>query len=49
MELPGKRKQGWAKRRFINAVREDVTVVEVTEDDAEDRTDWRWKIRCGDH
>ena len=41
MELPGKRKQGWAKRRFINAVREYMTVVEVAQDDAEDRTDWR--------
>ena len=25
-----------------------MAVVEVTEDDAEDRIKWRWKIRCGD-
>ena len=31
------------------AVREDMAVVEVTEEDAEDRTTWRWKIHCGDH
>ena len=29
-------------------VKEDMAEVEVTEDDAEDRTKWRWKIRCGD-
>ena len=23
-------------------------MVEVTEEDAEARTEWRWKIRCGD-
>ena len=28
---------------------EDVAEAEVTEKDAEDRTEWRWKIRCGDH
>ena len=48
MELPGKRKQKRQKRRFIDAVKEDMAVVQVTEEDAEDRTKWRWKIRCGD-
>ena len=48
MELPGKRKRGSPKRRFMDAVREDMTVVEVTEEDAEDRTEWRWRIHCGD-
>ena len=38
MELPGKRKQKRQKRRFIDAVKEDMTVVQVTEEDAEDRT-----------
>ena len=38
MELPGKRKRGTPKRRFMDAVREDMAVVEVTEKDAEDRT-----------
>ena len=27
--------------------KEDMVVVEVTEEDTEDRTEWRWKIRCG--
>ena len=25
-----------------------MAVVEVTEEDAEDRTEWRWKIQCSD-
>ena len=48
MELPGKRKQGRPKRRYMDAVRKDMAVVEVTEEDAKDKTEWRWKIRCGD-
>ena len=32
MDLPGKRKLGRPKRRFVNAVREDLAVDEVTED-----------------
>ncbi|KAF7663896.1 hypothetical protein LDENG_00196870 [Lucifuga dentata] len=37
MELPGKKKRGRLKRRFIFAVREDMQVVGVTEDKE------RWK------
>ena len=48
MELPRKRKRGRPKRRFMDVVKEDMTEVEVTEEDAEDRSNWRWKIRCGD-
>ena len=48
VELPRRRKRGRNKRRFMDAVREDKTVVEVTEEDAEDRNSWRRKIRCGD-
>ena len=44
MDLPGKRKQGRPKRRFTDAVREDMSVVEVTEEDAEVRSKRRWKI-----
>ena len=29
-------------------LRDDMAVVEVMEEDAEDRTEWRWKICCGD-
>ena len=48
MELPGKMKRARPKRRFMDAVREDTTAVEVTEEDAEERTEWRRRIRCGD-
>ena len=45
MELSGKKKRGRPKRRFMDATREDMSLVEVTEEDAEDRIKWRWKIR----
>ena len=48
MELPGKRKWGRPKRRFMDVVKEDMAEAEVTEEDSEDRRNWRWKIRCGD-
>ena len=32
------------KRWFMDAMREDTAEVEVTEEDAEVRTQWRWKI-----
>ena len=41
MELPGTMKRGRLKRRFKDAVREDMAVVEVTEQDAEDGINWR--------
>ena len=43
-----KEKRGRHKRRCMDAMREDMEVVEVTEEDAEDMTELRWKIRCGD-
>ena len=49
MELPGKKtKRGRPKRRFMDAVKEDMAEVEVTEEDTVDRINWRRKIRCGD-
>ena len=36
------------KTRFADAVRNDITAVKVTEEHAEERAEWRWKIRCGD-
>ena len=48
MELPGKRKRGRPKRRFMDVVKEDMAEVEVTVQDTEDRNSWIWKIRCGD-
>ena len=38
MELPGKRQRRRPKRRYMDAVTEDMAVVEVTEEDADDRT-----------
>ena len=35
VELPGKRKRGRPKRRFMDVVKEDMAEVEVTEEDAE--------------
>ena len=40
MELPG-------KRRFLDAVKEDMQEVGVKETDVEDRKMWRMMIRCG--
>ena len=48
MELPGNRKRGRPKRRFMDVVKEDMAEVEVTEEDTVDRNNWRRKIRCGD-
>ena len=48
MELPGKRKRGRPKRRFMDVVKEDMAEIEVTEEDTVDRRNWRKKIRCGD-
>ena len=41
MELPGKRKRGRPKMRFMDAVKEDMGEVEVTEEDTEGRNNWR--------
>ena len=38
VELPGKRKRGKPKRRFMDVVKEDMAEVEVTEEDTEDRS-----------
>ena len=48
MELPGEGKRGRPKRQFMDVVRVDMAVVEVTEKGADDRTNWRRKIRCED-
>ena len=47
-ELPGKRKRGTPKRRFMDVVKENMAEVEVTEEDTVDRNNSRRKIRCGD-
>ena len=47
MELPGKRRRGRPKRRFLDIVKEDMGEVGVKEMDVEDRKMWRMMIRCG--
>ena len=43
MELPGERKRGTRTRSVMDVVRKGMAEVEVTEEDAEDRTNWRKK------
>ena len=47
MELPGKRKRGRPKKRFLDVVKEDIEEVGAKETDIEDRKMWRMMIRCG--
>ena len=46
MELPGKRRRGRPKRRFLD-VAEDMEEVGAKETDFEDRKVWKMMIRCG--
>jgi hypothetical protein len=48
LELPGKRARGRPKRRFMDVVKEDMKVVGVRGEEAEDKARWRQMIRCGD-
>ena len=47
MELPGKRKRGRPKQRFLDVVKEDMGEVGAKETDVENMTVWRRMIRCG--
>ena len=47
MELPGKRRRGRPKKRFLDVVKEDMVEVGAKETDVEDRKIWRMMIRCG--
>ena len=47
MELPGKRRRGRPKRRFLDVVKEDIKEAGAKETDIEDRKMWRMMIRCG--
>ena len=48
MELPGTRRSGRPKRRFMDAVREDMRDLRVTEEDAKNRGKWKKTISSGD-
>ena len=47
MELPGKRRRGRPKKRFLDVVKEDMKEVGAKEMDIEDRKMWRMMIGCG--
>ena len=47
MELPGKRRRGRPKKRFLDVVKEDMGEVSAKETDVEDRKMWKIMIRCG--
>ena len=48
MELPGRRRRGRPKRRYLDTVREDMRAVGLTEEDAGDRVRWKQMFCCGD-
>ena len=47
LELPGRKSRGRPKRNFMDVLKEDMKLVGMREEDAEDRVKWRWMIRCG--
>lgn len=48
MELPGKRKGGRPKSWFMDVGREDMQVVQMTEEDLEDSKKWEQIMCCDD-
>ena len=48
LELPGKRRRGRPKMRFMDVVREGMQVVEVSDRDTASRRNWRLRIGCDD-
>ena len=47
LELLSRRPRGRPKRRFMDVVKEDMKVVGVKEEEAEDSVRWRQIILCG--
>ena len=48
MELPGRRPRGRPRRRFMDAVKEDMQIVGVIVEDTKNRLKWKTVICCGD-
>ena len=48
MAVPGRRKRGRPRRRWMDLVREDMERVGAREGDEVDRVKWRLLSRCGD-
>ena len=45
MEVPGKRRRGRPKRRWLDSIRNHLSERELSREDAQDRTKWRRLIR----
>ena len=48
MVVPGRRKRGKPRRRWINLAREDMERVGAKEGGEVDRNKWKILLRCGD-
>ena len=48
MELPGKKRRGRPKTRFMDVIRKDMRVVGVSDKDMTSRRNCRLRIRCSD-
>ena len=47
MELPGRRRRGRPKRRYMDAVNGDMQIVGVRVEDTENSVKWKTVIHCG--
>ena len=45
MEVPGKRRRGRPKRRWLDSIRNDLSERELSREDTQDRAKWRRLIR----
>ena len=45
MEVPGKRRRGRPKRRWLDSIRNDLSERELSMEDTQDRAKWRRLIR----
>ena len=45
MEVPGKRRRGRPKRRWMDSIRNDLSEKELSREDTQDRAKWRSLIR----
>ena len=48
IQIPGKKRRGRPKRRYMDGLNDDMNVVRVTVKDASDRSSWKKAICCSD-
>ena len=48
MRVPGKRPRGRPRRRWMDGVRGDMQELQITPENAQDRTFWKPRIRAAD-